>query len=147
VMLVTINQEITIYIDDDEVLSYDNNPQIINLYFNYDPATLLKLIESVRIINVAGTTIDVYASDWGKMFVTSSATTVTATISSDIEDGVGQLIYFNQQGTGLINLVAGAGVTLLTPDGASTRTVNSAICIVQTAVHTWVCMGDLGYYA
>jgi hypothetical protein len=146
-MLVTINQEITIYIDDDEVLSYDNNPQIINLNFNYDPAMLLKIIEHVRIVHTDETAFTVYADDWGKMYVTSSDTPVTVTISGDVLWGTGQLIYFQQAGLGEVNLVAGAGVTLQTPDGTSTRTQHSTICIVQTEAKTWVCMGDLSYYA
>jgi len=79
--------------------------------------------------------------------VTSSDTPVTVTISGDVLWGTGQLIYFQQAGLGEVNLVAGAGVTLQTPDGTSTRTQHSTICIVQTEAKTWVCMGDLSYYA
>jgi len=61
--------------------------------------------------------------------------------------GLGQLIYFQQAGLGEVNLVAGAGVTLQTPDATSTRAQYSTICIVQTDTNIWVCMGDLAYYA
>jgi hypothetical protein len=108
---------------------------------------LLKIIEHVRIVHTDETAFTVYADDWGKMYVTSSDTPVTVTISGDVLWGTGQLIYFQQAGLGEVNLVAGAGVTLQTPDGTSTRTQHSTICIVQTEAKTWVCMGDLSYYA
>ena len=80
------------------------------------------------------------------MFYCTNSTPIDCTINTDASQTDGSIIYVTQAGTAYVRIVAGSGVTLLTPDGNATRNQYSTIGMVKVDTATWLLMGDLGYF-
>lgn len=72
----------------------------------------------------------------------ASNNTVTIPPNSSVAFPVPDEIDFIQLGVGQTTLVAGSGVTLITPTSLSTRAQNSTIGIRQLSTNTWIVFGD-----
>lgn len=70
-------------------------------------------------------------------FNASSAANFTVPPNSSVAFAVGTILYVRQQGSAAATLVAGAGVTLNTPNGAATGGVGDWRAAVKVATDTW----------
>jgi len=70
---------------------------------------------------VTGTTYSVVAADVGKMKATTNASAVTVTLPTptSLSLAVGDIVYFRNQGAGIITFAAGAGATIADPSDLS----------------------------
>jgi hypothetical protein len=73
----------------------------------------------------------------------AGANSFTVPPHSVVAFGVGVALTVTQLGAGQTTLVAGAGVTLLTPATLGLRAQNSTAALIQIAVDTWLVAGDL----
>lgn len=74
----------------------------------------------------------------------SSAGTLTIPPSSSVNFNIGSQIILNQAGTGQITITPGAGVTIISADGArKTRVQYSTVTLIKKATDTWQLMGDI----
>jgi hypothetical protein len=74
----------------------------------------------------------------------SSAVSVAVPPESSVDFPIGSNMTFVQSGTGQLTFVAGAGVTINSPDGLlSTRVQYSAVSITKVASDAWDLIGDL----
>lgn len=73
----------------------------------------------------------------------AAAVTVTVPPNSAVAFAVGALVEVHQRGAGQVTIVAGAGVTLLTPRSLATRVRYSTIRLRKRATNEWVLSDDL----
>lgn len=109
---------------------------------NNSPMRWQKLGGGPQINTQAGTTYTTTIDDADGMVRCTSASAVSVTIppNSSAPYLLSDTILFEQQGAGLLTLVAGAGVTL---EGSSLVSfgTKSILCATQTVLNTWVVYG------
>jgi len=73
----------------------------------------------------------------------ASANAVTVPPNSTVAFPVGTQIQIVQLGAGQTSVVAGSGVTILTPSSLTARAKNSTLLLTQIVINTWVFAGDM----
>ena len=95
---------------------------------------------SGNVNNQTGTAYAPLLTDNNGLIIATNASAVTVTISLDSTTDfpvLGQFLV-QQGGAGTVTLVAGAGVTLQTPNGAATTSQYDVRGALKTAANTWV---------
>lgn len=75
--------------------------------------------------------------------MTASNATVTVPPNSSVAFPIGTQVTIQQSAAGLLQIVAGSGVTIEVTPGLKLRTQYSIATLIKRATDTWVCFGDL----
>lgn len=106
-----------------------------------------KYIDAPAEINTITASENLNSSDTGMLSFVNSASSVTITCRSDADDpgiSVGDQWSFVRQGTGAVEIVAGAGATLNSVDGATNiANQHGMVYLVKSAANTYYLCGDL----
>lgn len=112
-----------------------------------DRVTALEDSAAVVTANTQTTPYTLVLADAGKLVEMNSGSTLTLTVppNSSVAFPVGSVIEVTRLGTGAVNLVAGVGVTLRVPAGATLglRAQYSTAGLRKRATDEWVVSGDL----
>lgn len=99
------------------------------------------------VYNITTTSTNVYPDlTYAGALVRSTATSsVVVQISSDsvVNFAVGTQITIVQEGTGLVTVTAGSGVTIRATPGYKLRTQYSVATLIKVATNLWILFGDL----
>jgi hypothetical protein len=92
----------------------------------------------------SGTSYTLAASDAGAYILTSGTTTVTITVppQSSVTWAADTEIYFEQNNTGQIAILAGTGVTVNTSETLKTAGRYAVIALKRVASDTWTLTGE-----
>ena len=112
-------------------------------YYYWNVNNWVQISNGVIIDNSKSAAFTLSASDNNKIFLISSATSLTVTVSNVSPNilPVGFSCQFIQIGAGAITL-NGSGVTLNSSNGLTTRAPNSVIGLVMSTTSTGFVMGD-----
>lgn len=112
-------------------------------YYYWNVNSWVQISNGVIIDNSKSAAFTLSASDNNKIFLISSATSLTVTVSNVSPNilPVGFSCQFIQIGAGAITL-NGSGVTLNSSNGLTTRAPNSVIGLVMSTTSTGFVMGD-----
>lgn len=101
--------------------------------------------ELINISNDTSTDYTLVLEDLGlyKRFNNTLPILVNVPAEIDVPFPVGTSIDIRQVGSGQVLLVAGVGVTLLTPETLKTRKAGAMITILKVSSDTWDVFGDL----
>lgn len=115
--------------------------RVIPGYYYYNGTTWISISNGLIIDNSKSAGFTLAASDNNKIFLISSAVTVTVSNASPNILPVGFSCQFIQGSTGAITL-SGSGITLNSANGLSTRATNSVIGLIINTTSTGFVMGD-----
>lgn len=112
-------------------------------YYYWNVNSWVQISNGVIIDNSKSSAFTLSASDNNKIFLISSNSSVTVTVSNASPNilPVGFSCQFIQVGSGAITL-NGSGVTLNSSNGLTTRAVNSVIGLVMSTISNGFVMGD-----
>lgn len=113
-------------------------------YYYWNGTVWTQIASGLIIDNTKTTSFTLTAADNNKLFIISSALTVTVSNVSPNTLPVGFSCQIIQAGSGIITM-AGSGATLNSSNGLKTRTVNSAIGLVMLSATTGYIFGDTIY--
>lgn len=108
-----------------------------------DHVDIAKLLNST-INSQSGTTYTLALTDFGRVVETTSSSSVSVTVppNSSVAVPVGSVVEIAQIGTGVVTVVAGAGVTINTPGTLVLRARYSSVAVRKQATDTWILAGD-----
>ena len=113
-------------------------------YYYWNGTVWIQIASGIILDNTKTTSFTLTPADNNKLFIISSALTVTVSNVSPNTLPVGFSCQIIQAGSGLITM-AGSGATLNSSNGLKTRTVNSAIGLVMLSATTGYIFGDTIY--
>lgn len=108
-------------------------------YYYWNGASWVQISNGLIIDSSKTTSFTLSSADNNKLFLISSASTVTVTVPNTLP--VGFSCQFIQTGAGMISM-AGSSVTLYSANGLNSRTTNSAIGLVLSTSTTGYVYGD-----
>lgn len=118
-----------------------NDPyKVIPGYYYYNGTSWIAIANGLIIDNSKSASFTLSSSDNNKIFLISSASTLTITVPNSLPVGFSCQII--QGSTGQLVLAAGTGVTLNSANGLSTRAINSVIGLVMNTSTTGFVFGD-----
>lgn len=124
-----------------------NNNGIANTAFVHNELQIaLAGLTTLLAFNTPTASYTLVIADSNKVILqnVSSANTITVPPNSSVALPIGIQIPVVQYGAGQTSFVAGAGVTLSTPDGAlKLRVQYSAATLIKTGINSWILMGDI----
>ena len=121
--------------------SAGNDPnKVVPGYYYYNGTSWVAIANGLIIDNSKTGGFNLATVDNNKIFLITSSTAVTVTVPNNLI--VGFTCQFIQGGAGQINLSAGAGVTLNSANGTSTRAINSVIGLIMNTTTTGFVFGD-----
>lgn len=98
----------------------------------------------VVVITTSSTSKTLALSDANALLcMTGANTTVTVPPNSSVAFPVGTQVTIQQAGAGLLQIVAGSGVSIEVTPGLKLRTQYSVATLIKRATDLWVCFGDL----
>ena len=117
--------------------------RVVPGYYYYNGTTWVSISNGLIIDNSKNASFTLNAADNNKIFLITSASTVTVTVSNASPNilPVGFSCQFIQGSTGAITL-SGSGITLNSANGLSTRATNSVIGLIVNTTSTGFVMGD-----
>jgi hypothetical protein len=112
-------------------------------YYYWNGTMWIQIANGLIIDNSKNASFTLNAADNNKIFLISSATAVTVTVSNSSPNilPVGFSCQIIQGSTGTITL-AGSGITLNSANGLTTRATNSVIGLIMNTTTTGFVMGD-----
>ena len=112
-------------------------------YYYWNGTMWIQIANGLIIDNSKNSSFTLNAADNNKIFLISSATAVTVTVSNSSPNilPVGFSCQIIQGSTGTITL-AGSGITLNSANGLTTRATNSVIGLIMNTTTTGFVMGD-----
>ena len=113
-------------------------------YYYWNGTVWIQIASGIILDNTKTTSFTLTPADNNKLFIISSALTVTVSNVSPYTLPVGFSCQIIQAGSGIITM-AGSGATLNSSNGLKTRTVNSAIGLVMLSATTGYIFGDTIY--
>jgi hypothetical protein len=113
-------------------------------YYYWNGTVWIQIASGIILDNTKTTSFTLTPADNNKLFIISSALTVTVSNVSPNTLPVGFSCQIIQAGSGIITM-AGSGATLNSSNGLKTRTVNSAIGLVMLSATTGYIFGDTIY--
>ena len=122
------------------------SPQINRPISNFLLPTFLFDVDLYGIVVEASTARTLSSADTNKYIRCTSNDPVTITIppNSEVSWSVGAEIIIEQGGTGTVSILAGAGVTINTPDSLITADQYTCITLKRIAIDQWVLGGERG---
>lgn len=114
--------------------------KVVPGYYYYNGTSWIAIANGLIIDNSKSSGFSLSTTDNNKIFLISSATAVSITVPNSLP--VGFSCQFIQGGAGQIVLAAGAGVTLNSANGYSTRATYSVIGLVMNTTTTGFVFGD-----
>lgn len=114
--------------------------KVVPGYYYYNGTSWIPIANGLIIDNSKTTSFSLATSDNNKIFLITSATTVTITVPNTLP--VGFSCQTIQGSTGQIVFAQGSGVTLNSANGFSTRASNSVIGLVMNTTTTGFIFGD-----
>lgn len=116
-------------------------------YYYWNGTMWIQIANGLMIDNSKNASFTLNAADNNKIFLISSASAVTVTVSNSSPNilPVGFSCQIIQGGAGVITLAVGSGVTLNSSNGLSTRAANSVIGLIMNTTTTGFVMGDSIY--
>lgn len=114
--------------------------KVVPGYYYYNGTSWIPIANGLIIDNSKTSSFSLATSDNNKIFLITSATTVTITVPNTLP--VGFSCQTIQGSTGQIVFAQGAGVTLNSANGLSTRANNSVIGLVMNTTATGFVFGD-----
>lgn len=108
-------------------------------YYYWNGTTWIQISGGLLIDNSKSASFTLAAADNNKVFLITSASAVTITVTSTL--AVGFSCQVIQGGAGTLTF-AGSGVTLNSANGLTTRTTNSVIGLVMNSTTTGFVFGD-----
>ena len=117
--------------------------RVVPGYYYYNGTTWVSISNGLIIDNSKNASFTLNAADNNKIFLITSASAVTVTVSNASPNilPVGFSCQFIQGSTGAITL-SGSGITLNSANGLSTRATNSVIGLIVNTTSTGFVMGD-----
>lgn len=117
--------------------------RVVPGYYYYNGTTWVSISNGLIIDNSKNASFTLNAADNNKIFLITSASAVTVTVSNASPNilPVGFSCQFIQGSTGAITL-SGSGITLNSANGLSTRATNSVIGLIINTTSTGFVMGD-----
>lgn len=112
---------------------------VIPGYYYWNGTSWVQLTGGLIVDSSKSSSFTIAATDNNKLFLISSASTVTVTIPNTLP--IGFSCQFIQTGTGAITLV-GSSVTLNSANGLTSRALNSAIGLIMSATTAGYVFGD-----
>lgn len=111
---------------------------------HHDAHNLLHLLQNNAVRTVSGTSDTLAIGDFfGIVECTSaSATSVTVPANASVAFPVGTLIDIVQIGAGQVTVVAGGGVTIVTPGSLVLRAQYSTVQLRKRSTNAWILAGD-----
>ena len=96
------------------------------------------------VVETSSTSRNIESADRGDLIICTAGSTVTLTVLATATESwtVGDQIDILQKGTGRVDVVGAAGVTIRTTTLASTRDQYSAIGLIYIATDEWLLVGD-----
>lgn len=123
------------------VYNTTSNSNVTPGYYYWSGTSWVSISNGLIIDNSKNASFTLNATDNNKIFLISSAVTVTVSNASPNILPVGFSCQFIQGSTGAITL-SGSGVTLNSANGLSTRATNSVIGLIINTTSTGFVMGD-----
>lgn len=118
-----------------------NDPfKVIPGYYYYNGTSWIAIANGLIIDNSKSANFSLATTDNNKIFLISSASTITITVPNTLPVGFSCQII--QGSTGQLVFAAGTGVTLNSANGLSTRATNSVIGLVMNTTTTGFVFGD-----
>lgn len=117
--------------------------RVVPGYYYYNGTTWVSISNGLIIDNSRNASFTLNAADNNKIFLISTASAVTVTVSNASPNilPIGFSCQFIQGSTGAITL-SGSGITLNSANGLSTRATNSVIGLIINTTSTGFVMGD-----
>lgn len=117
--------------------------RVVPGYYYYNGTTWVSISNGLIIDNSKNASFTLNAADNNKIFLITSASAVTVTVSNASPNilPVGFSCQFIQGSTGAITL-SGSGITLNSANGLSTRATNSVIGLIINTISNGFVMGD-----
>ena len=108
-------------------------------YYYWNGSLWVQISNGIIIDNSKSSSFSLSASDNNKIFLITSATTVTVTVPNSLP--VGFSCQFIQGGAGVITLT-GSSVTLYSSNGPTSRATNSVVGLIMNTTTTGYVFGD-----